>query len=47
MVTFYHICELLAARQCYNAGQSVKEIARSAKKTPSTIYRWLLVTRRY
>ena len=35
------ICTLLAARRCYNAGQSVKEIAKSAGKSVSTIYRWL------
>lgn len=38
------ICALLAARNCRNAGQSVKEIAASAKKSITTIRRWLKVT---
>jgi len=42
---YQRICALLAARNCYNAGQSVKEIAASAKKSISTIYRWLKVTK--
>ena len=38
------ICTLLAARRCRNAGQSVKEIALSARVSTSTVYRWLRVT---
>lgn len=44
-LTFTDICNRLAARQCRNAGQPVKTIARSAKRTPSTIYRWLRDTK--
>ena len=35
------LCNHLAARNCYNSGQTVKAIALSAGKSQSTIYRWL------
>lgn len=41
---YQRICALLAARNCFDAGQTIKEIAASAKKSPSTIRRWLKVT---
>jgi len=34
---------ILAARRCYNAGQTVKQIAESAGKSPATIRRWLKI----
>jgi len=43
-MTYRRICALLAARNCFNAGQTVEQIASSAKKHPSTIRRWLKVT---
>lgn len=39
--TFKSVCSLLAAKRCRQAGQSVAQIAKSAKKSKSTIYRWL------
>ena len=44
-MTYQRICALLAARNCSNAGQTVSEIAKSAKKSPSTIRRWLKVSK--
>lgn len=38
---FDHICAVVAAVRCLNAGQSFSEIARSAKRSPSTIRRWV------
>ena len=38
---FSHICSVIAAVRCLNAGQSFAEIARSAKRSPSTIRRWV------
>lgn len=35
------VCSVLAARRCRNEGQSVAQIAASAKVHPSTVYRWL------
>lgn len=46
-MTFQRICELAAARRCYDAGHSVSRIAKSAKRHPSTIYRWLRATARF
>jgi hypothetical protein len=43
-VTFQRICTLLAARRCYDAGQSVSDIATSAKRCPATVRRWLKAT---
>ena len=40
-LTFDHICSVAAARRCYDAGQSVAEIAKAAKKSESTIRKWL------
>lgn len=45
MITYKRICSLLAARRCRDAGQSVKEIAASARVATSTVYRWLKETR--
>ena len=44
-ITFKDICSHLAARQCYNSGQSVKRIAKSANVSTSTVYKWLKNTR--
>jgi transposase len=38
---YARICMLLAASRCYAAGQTVAQIAEGAKKSPSTIRRWL------
>lgn len=38
---FDHICEIFATMLCRASGQSVKQIARSARRSPSTIRRWL------
>jgi len=40
-LSFKRMCALLAAKRCYEAGQSVRQIAKSAGKSPSTIRRWL------
>ncbi|MDR3638630.1 MAG: hypothetical protein P4L84_32795 [Isosphaeraceae bacterium] len=40
-LTFNDICNILAARRCWNAGQSLTEIARSAKRSKSTIRNWI------
>lgn len=37
--------KLLAARRCREAGQSVKQIAISARVSTSTVYRWLKETK--
>jgi hypothetical protein len=42
--TYHRMTALLAARNCFNAGATVAEIAASAKKHPSTIRRWLKIT---
>ena len=34
---------MLAARNCFNSGMSINQIAKQAKKSPSTIRRWLKV----
>lgn len=39
--TFQRMCAMLAAKNCYESGQSVKQIALSAKKSPKIIRRWL------
>ena len=39
--SFQRICALMAAKNCYESGQSVAEIAASANKSPATIRRWL------
>ena len=43
-MTYRRLCQLLAARNCFNAGQTVKDIAASAKRSETTIRRWLKVT---
>jgi hypothetical protein len=40
---FALVCACLAARSCFNAGQSVERIAKSAKRHSSTVRRWLAV----
>lgn len=44
MKNFERICALAAARQCYEAGQSVEQIAKSAERSTPTIRKWLKVT---
>lgn len=44
MLRFKRVCELLAARRCYEAGQSPRRIAGSAGVHVSTIYRWLRIS---
>ena len=41
MNDFKKICAMLAARRCYEAGQSVAEIAKSAGRSKVVICRWL------
>jgi len=43
---FQQICKLAAARRCYDSGQTVKQIAISAKVGTATVYRWLKVTKK-
>jgi len=38
---FENMCSYLAAFYCYEAGQSIKEIAESAGVSESTVRRWL------
>jgi transposase len=40
-LNYEKICKMLAAKNCYESGMSVKEIARQAKVSTSTIRRWL------
>ena len=44
MKEYIKLCNIIAARRCRNAGQSVKEIAKSAGVLPSMVYRWLRVS---
>lgn len=46
MKEFSKFCAISAARLCFDSGQSVKNIANSAKKSERTIYRWLKLTAR-
>ncbi len=39
--TFEKMVAMLAARCCYESGQSVAQIAKSAKKSEATIRQWL------
>jgi len=41
MINFKHICSILAAVRCLNAGQTVAQVAASAKVSTQTIYGWL------
>ena len=41
-----HMINCLAARRCFDAGQSVQSIASQAHRNPRTVRRWLTVTRR-
>lgn len=43
-LTWPRMATLIAARQCFEAGQSVNEIAGSAKLPPSRVRRWLRST---
>lgn len=45
-ITFVDICNRLAARRCYDAGQTIKTIAASAKRPPRIIRRWIKDTGR-
>ena len=38
---YVRMIQCLAARSCYDAGQSIRDIATAANKSPSTIRRWL------
>lgn len=40
-LTFENMCKMLAAKNCYESGQSIDEIAASAGKSPAVIRRWL------
>lgn len=40
-LTFDHVCSVIAAVRCLNSGQSFAQIARSAKRSPSTVRRWV------
>ena len=44
-MNFTKLCSMLAARRCYNSGQTVAQIAKSAGKSEATIRRWLTVCR--
>jgi transposase-like protein len=39
--TFQEMCTVLAAKNCYESGQSVAQIAASAKKSHTVVRRWL------
>lgn len=41
MSLFVEICKMLAARNCYESGVTVKEISKQAKVSESTIHKWL------
>jgi len=41
MSWYTNMIKCLAAINCYNAGQSVAEIAKSAKVSETTVRRWL------
>lgn len=43
-LNYNRICVLLAMRNCYNSGTSVKDLAKFANKSTSTIYKWLKLT---
>ena len=47
MPSFKRICEILAARQAFNAGQRVEEIAQLAGRSPATIRKWLAISGAY
>jgi transposase len=38
---FERICSIIAARQCYDSGQSLTQIATSAKVSKLTVKRWI------
>lgn len=38
---FSQVVNILAAVRCLNGGQSFAQIARSAKRSPSTVRRWV------
>lgn len=40
-ITFASICAMAAARGCYDSGMTVAQIAAQAKRSPSTIRRWI------
>lgn len=42
-MTFIKFCGMKAAYNCYKGGMSVKEIAKQAKKSTSTIYKWMKI----
>ncbi len=44
-MNFTKLCSMLAARRCYNSGQTVAQIAKSAGKSEAIIRRWLTVCR--
>lgn len=41
MRMFDRVCAMIVARQGFNAGQSVRELARLSGKSETTIRRWL------
>lgn len=45
--SYFHWIKLLAARNCFNSGAKVADIAKQAKVHPSTIRRWLKATRSF
>jgi transposase-like protein len=40
-INYEKICIMLAAKNCYESGMPIKEIARQAKVSISTVRRWL------
>ncbi len=42
--TYKDIVNCIAARRCYNSGQSLARIAKSAKKPKRVIREWLKIT---
>ncbi len=42
--TFNDICNALAARRCYDSGQPLAVIAKSAKVPVHTVRQWILTT---
>jgi uncharacterized protein YjcR len=44
MRSWARVCAVMAARNCYDSGVSVRDIAAQAKVSPTTIRYWLSLT---
>jgi len=45
ILDYTKVCAVLATRSCFDSGATVKEIAKDAGRSVSTIYRWLTLTK--